>query len=158
MDYTEERLAVSFQLSAISLGLDSSMNVNSQPHDEVDGHRSVILVADDDSNVRDVVCRYLEDAGYETLSASDGEEALRILHASVRPINLLVCDVGMPGIRGPELAELVDGKQPGIGILFITGSEPPHIPDHRRERWDYVLKPLKQPVLARKVRAMLAER
>ena len=124
----------------------------------VGGEREVVLVADDDSNVRDVVCRYLEDAGYETLSASDGEEALRILHASVRPINLLVCDVRMPGIGGPELAELVDGKQPGIGILFITGSEPPVIPEQHRERWDYLLKPLKQAALARKVRAMLVQR
>jgi DNA-binding NtrC family response regulator len=132
------------------------MNVNSQPHDDVDGHRGIVLVADDDYNVRNLVCRYLEDAGYETLSAFDGEDALRILHASVRPINLLVCDMCMPGMQGPDLAELADGKHPGIGVLFITGSEPPLIPEHRRERWDYMLKPLKQTALARKVRAMTA--
>jgi CheY-like chemotaxis protein len=120
--------------------------------------RGLVLVADDDDNVRDVVCRYLEDAGYETLSAVDGDDALRILHASVRRIDLLICDVGMPGMRGPELAELAAGKQPDLGILFITGSDPPTIPEQHRERWDYLLKPLKQAVLTRKVRTLLVAR
>jgi len=120
--------------------------------------RGVVLVADDDDNVRDLVCRYLEDAGYETLSAAGGEDALRILQASVRRICLLVCDVRMPGVQGPQLAELVASKQPDIAVLFITGSEPPVIPEQHRERWDYLLKPLKQAALARKVRAMLVQR
>jgi CheY-like chemotaxis protein len=90
--------------------------------------REVVLVVDDDQDVRNLVCRYLEDAGYETLSAMNGDDALRIWRASIRPIRLLVCDVVMPGITGPELAEAIDRMQPGIGVLFITGSEPPPIP------------------------------
>ncbi len=135
------------------------MTTSSQDLDAIDAGgeaREVVLVVDDDKDVRNLVCRFLEDAGYETLSAMNGDDALRIWRASIRPIRLLVCDVVMPGITGRELAEAIDRLQPGIGVLFITGSEPPLIPAEHRLRWDCLTKPFKQPVLARKVRALLA--
>lgn len=118
--------------------------------------REVVLVVDDDKDVRNLICRYLEDEGYETLSAMHGADALRIWRASIRPIWPLVCDVAMPGMTGPDLAKAIDQMQPGIGVLFVTGSEPPLIPAEHRPRWDCLTKPFKQAVLARKIRALLA--
>jgi CheY-like chemotaxis protein len=135
--------------------------MTTSPHDlgtidATDDARQVVLVVDDDKDVRNLVCRYLEDAGYETLSAMNGDDALRIWRASIRPIRLLVCDVAMPGMTGPQLAEAVDAIQPGIGVLFITGSEPPPIPAEHGVRWDCLSKPFKQMALARKARALVA--
>jgi two-component system, cell cycle sensor histidine kinase and response regulator CckA len=81
----------------------------------------VILLAEDEPAVRDFTKRALERAGYTVLTAGDGDEALRASRDWTEPIDVLVTDVVMPGMHGPELAYRVRQERPEIGVLYISG-------------------------------------
>ena len=84
------------------------------------GGSETILVAEDETGVRKLVCETLEQLGYTVLQASDGREALLILeqHGSV-PI--LLTDVMMPVMGGPELAKRAKSLMPGIKVVYMSG-------------------------------------
>lgn len=79
------------------------------------------LVVDDDEAVRCFMVRCLESEGYEVLSASEPAEALRIADANEGLFDLLVIDVVMPRMRGPELASRLRSRQPEARVLFTSG-------------------------------------
>jgi PAS domain S-box-containing protein len=79
-----------------------------------------VLVVDDEATVRMLVTETLEDLGYVALEAGDGAVALTILESAAR-IDLLVTDVGLPGLNGRQLAEAARRTRPGLRVLFITG-------------------------------------
>jgi PAS domain S-box-containing protein len=83
--------------------------------------RGRALVVDDDEAVRRFMVRCLERDGYEVLSASESAEALRIADANEGLFDLLVIDVVMPKMRGPELAERLRLRQPKARVLFTSG-------------------------------------
>jgi DNA-binding response OmpR family regulator len=82
-----------------------------------------VLVAEDDSAVRDVVAHALTETGFAVLTAPDAQAALRIL--AERPVDLLFVDIVMPGMDGVELAERAKALCPGIRVLFATGTLKP---------------------------------
>jgi len=84
------------------------------------GSGEVVLVVEDDPGVRLLVLDVLEDLGYRTLQAADGAAAVPILQSGQR-IDLLVSDVGLPGINGRQLAEIARQHRPGLDVLFMTG-------------------------------------
>ncbi|MBI2386610.1 MAG: response regulator [Elusimicrobia bacterium] len=86
-----------------------------------DKKRGRVLVVDDDEAIRRFSVRCLEREGYEVLSASDPAEALRIDGANEGLFDLLLIDVAMPRMRGPELAERLRRRQPGARVLFTSG-------------------------------------
>jgi PAS domain S-box-containing protein len=79
-----------------------------------------VLVVEDEPVVRGVIVEMLQDQGYRTLQAVDGPSGLRILRLD-RRIDLLVTDVGLPGMNGRQLADQARETRPGLKILFITG-------------------------------------
>jgi signal transduction histidine kinase/CheY-like chemotaxis protein len=79
-----------------------------------------LLVVEDEPAVRRAVQRNLERLGYRVLAAHDGEDALRIAGTLDR-IDLLLSDVVMPGIDGPELACQLRARWPDLAVLFVTG-------------------------------------
>lgn len=79
------------------------------------------LVVDDDDASRRFTVRCLERDGYEVLSAGDPSEALRIDGANEGLFDLLLIDVVMPRMRGPELAERLRQRQPEARVLFTSG-------------------------------------
>jgi PAS domain S-box-containing protein len=79
-----------------------------------------VLVVEDEAAVRRAVQRNLERLGYRVIAATDGEDALRIAE-SLDGIDLLLSDVVMPGIDGPELACRLRAKWPDLPVLFVTG-------------------------------------
>lgn len=85
------------------------------------GERETILLVDDDAAVRALVARVLRTRGYDVVEASSGEDAEAVYHARERPIQLLVCDVFMGGLGGPELAERLQRRQPGLRTLLMSG-------------------------------------
>ncbi|MCP4678669.1 MAG: response regulator transcription factor [Deltaproteobacteria bacterium] len=103
---------------------------------------STILVVDDDSLVRNGVKRLLSQNGFQTETASDGFEALNLLHRSVPDLMLL--DLDMPGITGLELLHLVkrDGIQPRTAILTAKPSIDTALEAGRLKVVDYFIKPL----------------
>lgn len=92
--------------------------------DLTDEHRAergeVVLVVEDETAVRDLVVDVLEELGYRALEAVDGPSGLKILQ-SKRRIDLLVTDIGLPGINGRQLADAARERRPDLSILFMTG-------------------------------------
>lgn len=79
-----------------------------------------ILVVEDDEQVRMLVTVVLEDLGYHAQVVGDADAAIPIL-ASAQNIDLLVTDVGLPGLNGRQLAEIARQSRPALPILFMTG-------------------------------------
>jgi signal transduction histidine kinase len=85
------------------------------------GGGELILLVDDDAEVRSVALAHLEGAGYLVLTAASGEEALETLQKHRTTVRMLVSDVSMPGISGVELARRVHEQLPQVPILLISG-------------------------------------
>ena len=82
---------------------------------------ATILVVDDQENVRELIREILESHGYGVLAAANGAEALALVQASARRIDLLLTDVVMPGMSGKELAGQLQRETPGLKVLFMSG-------------------------------------
>jgi len=83
--------------------------------------QGTILVVEDEDLVRSVLIEALESQGYETLTAGTGVEALELADLHVGPIDLVLSDVVLPGITGPEVARALAGTRPEARILFMSG-------------------------------------
>jgi PAS domain S-box-containing protein len=79
-----------------------------------------VLVVEDEASVRELVVDVLSDLGYRALEAMDGPSGLQILRSGAR-IDLLVTDVGLPGMNGRQVADVAREHRPDLKVLFITG-------------------------------------
>jgi two-component system cell cycle sensor histidine kinase/response regulator CckA len=87
-----------------------------------DTQRPVVILVEDEHDVRDLVARMLSDHGWTVYDASSGVDALRLFEAH-RDVDLLVTDLHMPGLDGLKLAEILRRQRPDLKILYITGYE-----------------------------------
>ena len=115
-----------------------------------------VLVVEDDQAVRMLVLNVLDELGYRGHPAADARTAIPLLESSLR-IDLLVTDVGLPGLNGRQLAEIARQHRPGLKVLFMTGyaekaAEKQHFLD---DATDMVAKPFTIDVLANKIRDMI---
>ena len=83
--------------------------------------KQTILLVDDEQAVRSIVLRILKRANYEVLEAENGEAALEIAESHDGPIDLVITDMFMPGLRGPEVVQRLAPKRPGLRALFMSG-------------------------------------
>jgi two-component system, cell cycle sensor histidine kinase and response regulator CckA len=91
--------------------------------------KETILVVEDEDGVRHMVRRMLESCGYTVLTARNAGEALLILERHEPPVHLMLTDVVMPGISGPDLAARVLESRPQLKVLYTSGhTENPALP------------------------------
>jgi CheY-like chemotaxis protein len=124
------------------------------------GSGELILVVEDDEEVRTLTVTLLERIGYKTVEAADGEAAIALLER-LSNVALVFSDVVLPGgISGFQLAERIQAKRPGLPVLFTSGYTENALGDRGRLRSgaQLVEKPFTQDVLAEKVRATLLSR
>jgi CheY-like chemotaxis protein len=116
-----------------------------------------VLVVEDEPVVRGVILELLGEQGYRTHHATDGPSALRVLRTQER-IDLLVTDVGLPGMNGRQLADQARETRPGLKILFITGyAESAAIADgFLQPGMEMITKPFDLGNLSRRVREMVS--
>jgi len=116
-----------------------------------------ILVVEDDEGVRKRACEILQGYGYVVREAGHGEEALAVAARHPEPIHLLVADVVMPRVSGPELARRLAPSRPEMKVLFISGYTDGELAPYGvlREGTSLLRKPFKPEALARRVRALL---
>jgi CheY-like chemotaxis protein len=99
--------------------------VEGVPADEraakVRGGRETVLLVEDEADVRALTCEFLKAAGYQVLTAVDGEEGLDIGHKFADEIDVLVTDVVMPRMRGPELAKRLKRLLPDLKVIYMSG-------------------------------------
>jgi signal transduction histidine kinase len=87
------------------------------------GEGRTVLVVEDDQSVRALVMELLQDEGYRGMSATDGVAGLAILASGIR-VDLLITDIGLPGMNGRQLAEAARASRPDLKILFMTAHAP----------------------------------
>jgi PAS domain S-box-containing protein len=116
-----------------------------------------VLVVEDEPVVRAVILEMLGDQGYRTLEAVDGPSGLRILRNPQR-VDLLVTDVGLPGMNGRQLADQARETRPDLKILFITGyAESVAMSDgFLQPGMEMITKPFDLDILSRRIRAMIS--
>ncbi|MDO8399417.1 MAG: PAS domain-containing protein [Bradyrhizobium sp.] len=116
-----------------------------------------VLVVEDEPVVRGVILEMLGEQGYRTLEAVDGPSGLKILRSGAR-IDLLVTDVGLPGMNGRQLADQARETRPDLKILFITGyAESVVIADgFLQPGMEMITKPFDLDNLSRRIRSMVS--
>ena len=116
-----------------------------------------VLVVEDEPIVRGVILEMLQDQGFRTLEAVDGPSGLRLLRSRAR-IDLLVTDVGLPGLTGRQLADQARETRPGLKILFMTGyAESAAISQgFLQPGMEMITKPFELDNLSRKIRSMVS--
>jgi CheY-like chemotaxis protein len=121
------------------------------------GTGETVLVVEDEPVVRGVILEMLGEQGYRTLEAVDGPSGLRILRTGER-VDLLITDVGLPGMNGRQLADQARETRPKLKILFITGyAESVAMADgFLQPGMEMITKPFDLEHLSQRIRAMIS--
>ncbi|WBO24604.1 PAS domain S-box protein [Sphingomonas abietis] len=130
------------------------------PPELTDAHQAdageVVLVVEDDTVVRGLIVEELRELGYAAIEAVDGPKGLDILR-SKRRIDLLITDIGLPGLNGRQVADGARAVRPGLKILFMTGyAENAALASGFLEPgMEMITKPFAMEALATRIRNML---
>jgi two-component system, OmpR family, response regulator ResD len=118
-------------------------------------HRAAVLVVDDEPTIGEVLCRYLQRAGFAAQAALDGPQAISISIES-KP-DLVILDIMLPGIDGLEVMRRLHEHEPRPAVILLTakGEESDRIVGLRRGADDYVVKPFSPGELIARVEAVL---
>jgi len=116
-----------------------------------------VLVVEDEPVVRGVILEMLGEHGYRAFEAGDGPAGLQILRSD-RRIDLLVTDVGLPGMDGRQLADQAREMRPGLNVLFITGyaASVAMAGGFLQPGMEMITKPFDLDHLSRRIRAMVS--
>jgi DNA-binding NtrC family response regulator len=116
-----------------------------------------LLIVEDEAGVRELLQELLESAGYKVLVSDRPSLALRVAEAYSGPIHLLVSDVVMPEMTGPELARRLAERRPDTRVLFLSGYTSGVIADKGYIAGDeqFLQKPFTADALETKVREIL---
>jgi signal transduction histidine kinase/ActR/RegA family two-component response regulator len=116
-----------------------------------------VLLVEDEETVRNLVGEILTAAGYRVISAASGAEALERSQAHAGPIHLLLTDVVMPRMSGPQLAKEIAALRPDVRILYTSGYPDDALGPHGGlpPGTAFLAKPLSPDALARRVRQVL---
>jgi two-component system, cell cycle sensor histidine kinase and response regulator CckA len=114
-----------------------------------------ILLVEDEEGVRDVAARVLRRAGYRVLEAADGIEALELDAMFGAGIDLVLTDVVMPRLGGPELVRRLSARGPGRKVLFTSGYSASPISEALETGQSFLQKPYLPSTLVAAVRALL---
>ena len=116
-----------------------------------------VLVVEDEPAVRRLTRRFLEISGYQVVKAADVGEAIRATKAHTGSIDLLLTDVIMPDLSGPELTKRLRKIKPDLKVLYMSGYPGEFIARHgvSDAEMGYLQKPFTQEALAGKMREVL---
>lgn len=105
-----------------------------------------ILIVDDEQDVRDIFQDRLEKAGYNTIMAENGEEAIKTLRSGDNMINvgIIFCDIRMPKVNGIECIDFLKQQAPGIPVVVVTGYPDAEVAKDLMKKGikQYLVKPL----------------
>ena len=126
-----------------------------EEHLEDVGGTETILLAEDDSLVREVTARILRSNGYHVLVACDGEEAVRLFEQKLGSIDLTVLDMVMPKFHGKQVALALQALKPDTKIVFCSGHDRSEESTMFLEGCDFIQKPFHARMLLQAVRTAL---
>jgi PAS domain S-box-containing protein len=156
---SEVGVGTTFQIFLPATGDPGVETVRSRDGSPTRGTETVLLV-EDESAVRDMTHAALEAYGYTVLAASNAEDAWRTLATQHGQIDLLLTDVVMPGVSGPELAARVQQEYPAMAVVFMSGYTSDGVLRQGVETGeaDFIQKPFSTAALATKLRQVLDRR
>jgi CheY-like chemotaxis protein len=117
-----------------------------------------VLLVEDEDGVRRLMHGYLEREGYQLLEARDPAEAELIAEVYREPIHILVTDVMMPGMTGPQLAERLAPLRPEMKVLLVSGYRHDALEQCGIQDVNVLSKPFPASELLRRVRMLLSQR
>lgn len=120
----------------------------------VPGAETVLLV-DDTESLREMIKRVLTGFGYTVMTARDGAQALEVSDGHPGPIDLLLTDVVMPGIGGPELAIRLRMRRPTMRVLLMSGYDEHSLASGAGGYASFIAKPFRPEALGRRIRELL---
>jgi CheY-like chemotaxis protein len=109
--------------------------------------QTMLMVVDDDPEVRVIVAEFLEDFGYRVLQASSGAQALELL-ASAPDLRMIITDIRMPDMSGIELASVATQRHENLKIILISGYFVSQQIEHRFLRKPFRMRDLESAVRA----------
>jgi DNA-binding NtrC family response regulator len=114
------------------------------------------LLVEDEPGLRDIAQRVLVRAGFDVTAAAGPDEAILAAASMVEPPDLLLTDVVMPGMRGPELATHLRRTRPGLRVLLVSGYAEEIVEGGRDDSVPFLAKPFSAESLLTAVDAALA--
>ncbi|OLI64083.1 hypothetical protein IXO151_21060 [Xanthomonas oryzae pv. oryzae] len=116
----------------------------------------VVLVVEDEPVVRGLIVEVLTELGYRAIEAGDGPEGLERLRARGR-IDLLITDIGLPGLNGRQIADAGPELRPGLKVLYMTGyaENAALAPGFLQPGTGIITKPFAMETLATRVRSII---
>ncbi|HWA10070.1 MAG TPA: response regulator [Opitutaceae bacterium] len=123
------------------------------------GQGELILVADDDANVRDVTSATLTDHGYRVLAAADGTEAVALFAPRSLDVKVLITDLDMPNLDGAALTRIVRTMNPTIQVVTVSGSAEANDPRrHSPLAGTFLAKPFTSELLLTTIHELLSRK
>ena len=124
------------------------------------GPRPTVLIVDDEEDLRDIMRRMLERRGFDTLTAGDPQQALAVCQDHPGEIDILVTDLGLPGVSGGELSRSATELRPQMSVVYISGLPKELAVADGQIGDDAVLvkKPFSTELLLEALRSVLSER
>ena len=121
-----------------------------------------ILVAEDQPDLRWMICQFLQELGYSVLEAKDGGDAISLAQQYKSSIDVLLTDIVMPHVRGSEVARRLAATRPGMKVIFMSGYTEGEFGGGSGENCapgaTLLQKPFELDALARKLREVLEAR
>lgn len=116
-----------------------------------------ILLVEDEEGVRRMAIKMIESLGYTLITASDGEEGVQVAEAYDKPIDLILTDVVMPNLSGPEMIDRLRLSLGHIPHLYVSGFTMDKLKEHGADESEQLLirKPYSREILARRIRSAL---
>ena len=119
------------------------------------GSGETVLVVEDETIVRSLIVEVLDELGYSSLEAVDAQQAIPLLQNG-QQIDLMISDVGLPGMNGRQLADVARTLRPELKILFATGyAEGAQVEGYLGENMEIITKPFNVDALASKIQEMI---
>jgi two-component system, cell cycle sensor histidine kinase and response regulator CckA len=120
--YSELGIGTTFKiyLPAVDTEVKPGSNIGPAVPTDLHGTETILLVEDEEL-VRNLVSRALTEYGYKVLEAGNGIEALEVLEHFREPLDLILTDVVMPKMGGRDLIKRLNGRRPGLKVIFISG-------------------------------------
>lgn len=121
---------------------------------------TTVLLTEDEANIREALAEYLEGLGIVVLQAADGVDALRIAAGHDGPIDVLVTDLVMPRMSGPELATRLLSLRKDLEVIYVSGYTPETMSEYGGSTGDAVFlqKPFLLGDLAKSIREVTENR
>jgi DNA-binding NtrC family response regulator len=137
----------------------SALNSPPAPAPVIEGGQETILVIEDSEDMRRMFARMLSSVGYTVLTAEDGQRGVEVAHEYGHEIHLVLSDIAMPRLNGPDAVEQIRRERPNVKVILMTGFSDANLLEGKPLADLSILeKPIAPEMLASRIREILGRR